>query len=322
MPNDSNANDASNVSNPNDAVVLFSNVLKVLVRDVHQIYVNAECNKELCSIMVDKIVDGESTMRKILGKNNSENYFQEYFLRFKRFENVLINIRDFTNKVSTLEGFKKFFNTKEVQNNRNELIKDFEISMEHLKFIMDVVNKLQNEKVDESLRDAEESLKALGNKHDLVAQSANIAKNSYNVLPKIGQNELSEPKIQDSRGSTHFPIFKKIYKYSEVACKPTKKSRYFNEELVILGKLGQLFGKLPNILQFYGLSYVDNYDVMVFEWAEYGTLKELYNKYHITWTRKIQIIRGICRGFVYLRTFKIFHHDVRCKNIFVSMIYG
>ncbi|CAG8854152.1 32504_t:CDS:2, partial [Gigaspora margarita] len=165
----------------------------------------------------DKVVDGESAMRKILGKNNSEKYFQEYFLSFKRFENVLINIKDFTNKVSTLEGFKKFFSTKEVQDNRDELINDFDISMDHLKFIMKDVNKLQNEKVNESLRDAEETFRALGNNLDLVAQSMNIAKHSYNVFPEIDQNKLSEPKIQDSRGSTHFPIVKKIYKDSEVA---------------------------------------------------------------------------------------------------------
>ncbi|KAF0533310.1 kinase-like protein [Gigaspora margarita] len=307
----------SNVSNANDAVVLFLNVMKVLVRDVNQIYENAECNKELCSIMVDQVVDGESAIRKILGKNNSEYYFQEYFLRFKRFENVLTNIKDFTNKVSKLEGFRKFFSTAEVQINRKKLIEDFDTSMEGLKFIMTDVNKSQNEKIDESLRDAEETLRALGNELDLVVQSVNIAKHSSNILPIINQNELSEPEIQDSRGSKHFPIVKKFYKDSEVACRPTKKSRYLNEELVILGKLCQLFGNLPNILQFYGLSHVDNYDVMVFEWAEYGSLKELYTMYHIAWTRKIQIIRDICRGFVYLRSLKIFHHDVRCNNVFI-----
>ncbi|KAF0531736.1 kinase-like protein [Gigaspora margarita] len=56
---------------------------------------------------------------------------------------------------------------------------------------------------------------------------------------------------------------------------------------------------------------------MVFDWVEYGTLKDAYSKYDIPWTRKIKIIRNICRGLVYLRGVNIFHYDLRCKNVFI-----
>src|SRR5207244_7846309 len=58
--------------------------------------------------------------------------------------------------------------------------------------------------------------------------------------------------------------------------------------------------KFPNILIFYGLSKIENYVVMVSEWAMYGTLKELYEAYDITWHRKIQIVLDVCRGLICL----------------------
>ncbi|KAF0531738.1 kinase-like protein [Gigaspora margarita] len=305
------------ISNVNDAAgsyVPFLNALNVLVREVNKIYEDAECNKELCSIMTDRVAIGEFSMRRMLEKNDSEYYFQKYFISFKRFENVLINIKDFTNKVSKLDGFRKFLGASEVKKNYEKLIKEFDTSMNDLQFTIAVVNEGQNQKVDESLRGVEETLKTLGTKLDLVVQSVNIAKNSDDVpLPKIDQNELSEPIKRDYRGSENCPVIKKFYKGSEVACRPTKMSKFLNEEIKLLGKLGQS----PYILQFYGHSNVDNHDVLIFDWAENGTLKELYNNYHIPWTRKLQITRDICRGLIYLRSVQIFHHDVRCKNVFV-----
>ncbi|KAF0531731.1 kinase-like protein [Gigaspora margarita] len=304
----------SNTYNTIRPVVPFLNALNVLVREVNKIYEDAECNKELCSIMTDRVAIGEFSMRRMLEKNDSEYYFQKYFISFKRFENVLINIKDFINKVSKLDGFRKFLGASEVKKNYEKLIKEFDTSINDLQFTIAVVNESQNQKVDESLRGVEETLKTLGTKLDLVVQSVNIAKNSDDVpLPKIDQNELYGPIKQDYRGSENRPVIKKFYKGSEVACRPTKMSKFLNEEIKLLGKLGQS----PYILQFYGLSNVDNHDVLIFDWAENRTLKELYNNYHIPWTRKIQITRDICRGLIYLRSVQIFHHDVRCKNVFV-----
>ncbi|KAF0508972.1 kinase-like protein [Gigaspora margarita] len=165
----------------------------------------------------------------------------------------------------------------------------------------------------------EKTLKKLGDQLDLVVQDVNIVKHSDNVyVHKIDPSELTEPYIsrdQDYRGSEHYPVIKKFYKRSiEVAYKPTRDYKYSISELAILRKLGQS----PYILHFYGLSNVDNHEVMIFDWAEYGTLKELYNIYHIPWTRKIKIIRDICRGLAYLRSVNIFHYDIRCKSVFVS----
>ncbi|RIB18810.1 kinase-like domain-containing protein [Gigaspora rosea] len=107
-------------------------------------------------------------------------------------------------------------------------------------------------------------------------------------------------------------VIKKIYKSAiEVACKPIRGQN--ENELAILGKLGQS----PRILYFYGQSYVNNSHVMVSEWAERGNLRELYDNFDIPWTRKIQIAKDIFQGITFLRTVNIFHHDIRCENVFV-----
>ncbi|CAG8835519.1 23277_t:CDS:2, partial [Gigaspora margarita] len=73
----------------------------------------------------------------------------------------------------------------------------------------------------------------------------------------------------------------------------------------------------PQILKFYGHSEVNNRQVMIIEWAERGNLKELYEKHDIPWRRKIQIAKEILLGLLFLRTVNVFHHDVRCENVFV-----
>ncbi|RIB21322.1 hypothetical protein C2G38_2176935 [Gigaspora rosea] len=60
-------------------------------------------------------------------------------------------------------------------------------------------------------------------------------------------------------------------------------------------------GKLDecqNIVKFYGLSEVDGKVVMIFEWAEMGNLKEVYNQERIIWNLKAQIVFEICKGIM------------------------
>ncbi|RIB29974.1 kinase-like domain-containing protein [Gigaspora rosea] len=56
---------------------------------------------------------------------------------------------------------------------------------------------------------------------------------------------------------------------------------------------------------------------MIFEWAERGNLRELYEKYDIPWTRKIQISRDIRLGLLFLYSKCVFHRNLRCENVFV-----
>ncbi|RIB09874.1 kinase-like domain-containing protein [Gigaspora rosea] len=290
--------------------------VKLLVGEIYQIYENAECNKEICKIMTNRVKTAESSIDLIVRNMNDEGgdfRKKSYYSAFKRFENILIKIKDFTKDVSKLKGFKSFLSAKE------KLIDEFENCMNDLNFAIGAYNAVNREKdsqkVDKALEDVNQLLSNLGDDANGIARDVGIIKAQFIKqsgevrVEKIKENDLENPKYHDVRGS----VVKKIYKSLriDVACKP--ESKYHETELAVLGILGQS----PYILQFYGLTTLNNQQIMVTAWAENGSLKELYNSYDIPWTRKIQMIRDMCRGISYLRTVNIFHHDLRCENIFV-----
>ncbi len=108
------------------------------------------------------------------------------------------------------------------------------------------------------------------------------------MAKKIESSELTNPDVgreNDTRGSEPHFVKRKIYmKGIEVACKHIKdpedidkereerEKRKFQRLLAILIKASQS----PNIIRFYGLSEVDGDKVMVLEWAQLGSLKEIY----------------------------------------------
>ncbi|GBB86507.1 hypothetical protein RclHR1_12930004 [Rhizophagus clarus] len=76
--------------------------------------------------------------------------------------------------------------------------------------------------------------------------------------------------------------------------------------------------RLPIYIKFHGLSEIYREKVMVFEWAELGTLKDVYRNFKIDWEAKISLARDICRGLAFLQSVKILHHDIRCENVLIN----
>ncbi|CAG8518493.1 10968_t:CDS:2 [Funneliformis caledonium] len=143
----------------------------------------------------------------------------------------------------------------------------------------------------------------------------------YNTeVTTIQSHELTDPFGRQAnnrrrRGS----IIKKCLKNSiDVACIPTTipddNFSKIQDQLTILETLRDS----SNILKFYGISRDDNQLFMIFEWAELKTLFEVYNTYDISWTTKVSIAFGICRGISYLNSCLILHHDIRCANIMMT----
>ncbi|CAG8836924.1 15948_t:CDS:2, partial [Cetraspora pellucida] len=114
-------------------------------------------------------------------------------------------------------------------------------------------------------------------------------------MTKLMKNLLSENNQHISLLYQEINSIKKTV--IDVACKPfihpnsKEEVQIFYGQLAILGK----FIESPNILKFYGLSKIDGKDVMVFDWAEMGNLREVYLKSAISWETKIKIAHGICR---------------------------
>jgi serine/threonine protein kinase len=108
---------------------------------------------------------------------------------------------------------------------------------------------------------------------------------------------------------------KRNYRGQEVACKPflMADDNNLKERFDILKRISEC----NHIIRFFGISEID-VNVMIFEWAKYGTLKELYEKKGIQWHYKVQIALKICRGLMFLQNAEILHHDLRCENILIA----
>ncbi|RIB18066.1 hypothetical protein C2G38_2086696 [Gigaspora rosea] len=77
------------------------------------------------------------------------------------------------------------------------------------------------------------------------------------------------------------------------------------------------FNECQHILKFYGRSNFDD-DMLIFEWASLGSLKNVYEKKKIPWNLKAKIAHDICQGLLFLSHLDIFHRDVRCENIMMT----
>ncbi|CAG8725594.1 15727_t:CDS:2, partial [Dentiscutata heterogama] len=207
------------------------NSITILFQKIYQVYEDSECNKEICLIMVERVKAAEYSLDKMMRrKEENEKYFckQDYFFAFKRFEINLKNIKDFTIKVSKLKGYRKFFSATNVKFQYDNLTKEYDACMKDLHFAITVVSKeerdAESRKVDQSLKDIEETLEKLegdienaankiekleggienatnkieklengiGSKMDMVVQEISIIKSQ---IDKQQSNEINVPKI-------------------------------------------------------------------------------------------------------------------------------
>ncbi|CAG8839593.1 20436_t:CDS:2, partial [Gigaspora margarita] len=201
-----------------------------------------------------------------------------------------------------------------------ELMKEYETCMNDLNFTMIIVfneqRRIDNDMLTDTLAKMIEDTKS--SLYQEICHIKNKLEDSKESVRQIDPTLLKEPSLSrrsDRRGKFE-QIIKKVYKdFIEVACKSRDLgNQRFRRKLLILGKLDEC----QNIVKFYGLSKVDGKEVMIFEWAEMGNLKEVYNKERISWNLKAQIVFEICKGIMFLDSVGVFHNDIRCENIMMS----
>ncbi|RHZ64780.1 hypothetical protein Glove_320g127 [Diversispora epigaea] len=297
-------------------IIAVNRVISNIIAD----YETAQYNKKICNSLMDRVIAAEvatKTLKRRQAENAKKFCNQEYYKSFIRFINIMKRIKKFMVDVSSLHGYQKLLHFGSVKDRFDSLVKEFDAIMSELHFTMAFLERIgggivdRNQKINLVLHEVPLLQRRLDNLDGL--------DNTIKVT-EIKSTELGDPLTMDRRGK--FPqIFKKIYKNFEVACKPidlqhisSKEAARLHGELTIIGKLRDS----PNIIRFYGLSIIENSNVMVFEWADYGSLRELYCKYDIALHGKVQIALDICRGLTFLHSCGILHHDIRCENIMMA----
>ncbi|RIB21705.1 kinase-like domain-containing protein [Gigaspora rosea] len=326
-------------------------VVTSLIGEIVTIYENAQYNKKICNSLLDRAKSAEAAMDTLARrrKENEENFRkQAYYDDFVKFKNALEKIKNFASEVTQLRGYRKYLNANHVKEKFLTLTNEYDTCMKHLHFTMVIAQEEQlrydheclehdlaemNEFMSQIKEGVEDNHKQLNmiyqeivsiqtHMHHLEKKTSDSIKIN---APRIDPNQLQipEPSEETKKRPNNPKMLKRIYlrNSTEVACKLhdksidkilyTQKSQGY---LAILGKLGES----PNILKFYGISNIENREVLVFEWAEMGTLKEVYESRDIPWITKIPIALDICRGIAFLNSINIFHHDIRCENVMIT----
>ncbi|CAG8838635.1 16154_t:CDS:1 [Gigaspora margarita] len=123
--------------------------IKILVEDIYKIYLNVECNKELCLIMMDRVKTAEFALEQMMLKSeeNKEYFYEnEYSLSLNKFVNVLKDIKNFVEKVSKIEGVRKFFEANRIKQTYEKLTQEFDTCMKELHFTIAIANENQRAK--------------------------------------------------------------------------------------------------------------------------------------------------------------------------------
>ncbi|KAF0458277.1 kinase-like protein [Gigaspora margarita] len=308
------------VTTVTNATNLVIDAIKHLVDIIYRNCNNAECNKEICFRIKTRLKIAKCDVEKVERNLDIKKEFHDksYYLAFERFKKVLLKVDNFTRDVSTIRNFKRTINLKDVKNVKDRyenLTKEFDECMYYLQFNVVVDSEEEIQKIDKELKEVSHLLNKIGDQYEMLILEINMIDKDDADKSEIAEEDLIDPIIQEEKNSN---VIKKIYKplVIDVACISSKHDYVRKLPFISASKLSKL-SQLPHILRFYGLSTIYSKQFMVFEWADYGNLKELYDKFVIPWPRKIQIINEICCGISFLRMVNILHRDMRCANIFV-----
>ncbi|CAG8443211.1 7211_t:CDS:10 [Diversispora eburnea] len=332
---------------------LFSIVSNV-VDKLNIIYENAKCNQKICLALMDRVEIVQQATKSLQRKRkeNEKNFCnQQYYNSWIRFTYVLKNIRKFAKDATQQQSlFQKYINANAVKAAFDKNIKEFEDACRDLQFSVAMYSEEQREQENKQILEdifmLNKTMNEVSDDVKMVLKQVNIltinmeqltdqiskrggsasAKTLLNESYKaqtIQPSELQEPNSgSDNVRGTQKTVRKKIYRSMDVACKKfqtvkkndTADSQRVQTELAILS----LLGKCTHIITFYGLSSIEQDDVMVFEWASHGNLKEVYTDYTISWTKKLQFISDIFCGLSFIINCGVLHHDVRCENILIT----
>ncbi|CAG8834507.1 15903_t:CDS:2, partial [Gigaspora margarita] len=313
------------------------------IRRIYNSYDYAQYNKRISNVLLDR-VDCVGAPIKALKrrKDKIETNFlnQNYYNALIRLLAVLKKTQQFITDVSSLWSLRKFPTTNNIKERFDRISKEFD------DVIMDLNLEVPQDRELQKKRDAQalqvditilnEFLEKIGNPvttskkqispifEEIILIKSHINENNGNNEIKITQIPPTElinntrPKANDQYGNVLKRLWQVSGKY--VACKrfDTQQTQKFQEQLVLLKKLNNC----SSIIKFHGLSTLEwgsgQCTVIVYEWAEQGNLKTLYEKFTIDWPSKLDISVGICRGLLFLHGCDIMHHDVRCENILIN----
>ncbi|CAG8548279.1 811_t:CDS:2 [Gigaspora margarita] len=278
-----------------------------LINEIKNIIINLKKSKKILEPIIHSSTEVIRALHYV--KYEIESYFRQYEEDFNTYKISLEKIKEFVKGIENLEkSYHLFYPYKHVKAEYEKLVtehKNCEKKL-HAILIQIIMNKQESHQKGQNIAQIEGIIQNL-----LERTVLDIG------VPRINSSLLIDPPYIDKNQEieSNGNIVKKIYKRGvEVACEPLM---MFKKNMSMLGELKR-FNDNRNILKFHGLSFVNETDMLVFEWAGLGSLKKVYEKGKISWDLKIKIARDICQGLLFLNHNDIFHRDIRCENIMIA----
>ncbi|CAJ0643019.1 10723_t:CDS:2 [Entrophospora sp. SA101] len=332
-----------------DVVITIFEKISNLAAKAYEAYKHVKYFKKFSTEIYDRIEAGahhfkylqrhEKKIKEKFRDQDSITNLQRYVIAVTSLTNLLVEF-------SELHQLKKYLNSLNYKDKIIEKIKRYDETIRDLNLEVSLENLESVENlyllVEEGFNDVSQTMVSMKNNMDnlgnnmefLMEMVAGVNKSIKELSKKSDQSDFKKNEFSDKvfdgykltdppsgEDSRRGKVFKKLFnRVQPVACKPfeastnEKEKELFNGYLTILSNLQHS----NSVIAFYGVSCVDGKDVLVFDWAELGTLKEVYEKNpEITWKQKLKIAHDICLGLQFIHECQLFHCDVRCENILI-----
>ncbi|KAG9293109.1 hypothetical protein G9A89_016471 [Geosiphon pyriformis] len=327
-------------------VPLISDVLR-LVEGMVQLYQQAEHNKRICGVLLDRVFAAEAAVKNLqVRKNEHMDFFKnnENYRIFQNFRNNIEKIKRFIEDISQIKGLRKFtqgyLQANAIKKTFKELTKEFDGYMQTLQFTITIEIHAQQQKdgevLDQDINELKQYLSDIEGGITDIRGDISLAIERIDLLARLFLKQPPELSSSSSLPiSTDQPleisaftppesqkgkVQKRIRKadYEEAAFKELTLETLPHDiytQVTILKKLQDS----KNIIRFYGLAKENEKLYLVTEWAEHRSLKEYYTNYSnlYDWRKKIEFALDICRGLSFLQAVNILHHDIRSENVLV-----
>ena len=149
------------------AISLFSPLITDVLRladEIIQLYENAQHNKKICGLLLDRILAAEAAVKDLdIKKQENLGFFtdQRNYKLFLRFKLSIEKIKRFIEDISQIKGFSVgFLQANVIKKTFDELTNEFDGCMRSLNFTITVETRIQQQKdkevIDKDMADMKE----------------------------------------------------------------------------------------------------------------------------------------------------------------------
>jgi hypothetical protein len=306
--------------------------------EIKKLYDKAKHNKELCSFLLKRCNGAMAAVRDLdMRKTESRGFFSKKgnLKLFEEFIKCMEKIKKFVANVSQLNKLKKYFYAKKIEEELNELVKEFNGYMNSLNFSINVQFTDDFATVKSDLKGIKEILSHIWGVSDDKQSQQNILDDIYSITkknknfqkqvkqntseveenePLLDGNKFSKTKFCPSKriqkrisyGNCEEYCFKEFSNNTSTSSSADQSNQSNNKEIQIEIRrevnILKLLKNFKHIISFYGVAQEDTKYYLVTEWMKFGNLHEYYTNFkdNIDLKTKIKFALDICRGVAYL----------------------